>query len=357
MIRILQVVGNLGNAGVEMVVMNYYRKMDTEKVQFDFISCSPVPQKYDEEIENRGGVIHRLPSRSRHPFAYMKALRKVIRENNYKIVHIHQNSASMAMDAIVAKSCRVPVVIGHSHNTRCNVMWQHKLFKPVVNLFIDHRFGCSQAAGEWIFGKKKAITVIRNAVDCRAFEFDNNARAEYRKELGLEDRYIVGFVGRFAEMKNVLRLIEIFDAVHKKKPESVLLLVGDGEKRSEMQEKVAQCGLSDSVVFLGVRKDVGKLLSAMDVFVLPSLYEGVPVVMIEAQTSGVPCVKSSAVHSPDFSERVIALDLEQSNEEWAEVIINAPRYDRENLLSLIEENGYEINCEAKKLQAFYLEKA
>ena len=125
MIRVLQVVGSLGYAGVEAVVMNYYRHIDTNQVQFDFISCSQSKQRYDDEIINRGGVIHRCPSRSRNPFSYMRALKKIISENKYEIVHIHQNSASMTMDARVAKSCGVKTIIGHSHNTRCNVLWQH----------------------------------------------------------------------------------------------------------------------------------------------------------------------------------------------------------------------------------------
>ena len=138
--RVLQIVGSLGYAGLEAVVMNYYRHVNKEHIQFDFITYSLNRERYDDEIEQLGGRIFRLPSRSRRPLEYMKSLYGVIRENNYQIVHVHQNSASMMMDGIVARLCGVPVVIGHSHNTRCNVLWQHYLFRPFVNVLISCLF-------------------------------------------------------------------------------------------------------------------------------------------------------------------------------------------------------------------------
>ena len=143
--------------------MNYYRHIDTDQIQFDFVTCSQIPERYDEEISKMGGIIHRLPSRSRKPIQYMRELKKLIKKHNYKIVHIHQNSASMTMDGIVAKSCGVPVIIGHSHNIRCNVLWQHYLFKPFVNSVLTHRFACSEDAGRWVFGNK-AFLLIYNII-------------------------------------------------------------------------------------------------------------------------------------------------------------------------------------------------
>lgn len=183
MVRVLQVIGSLGYAGVEAVVMNYYRHIDRTKVQFDFVTCSQAPERYDEEILQMGGRIYRLPSRSGKPFVYMIALKRVIKGYGYKIVHIHQNSASMAMDGIVAKSSHVPVVIGHSHNTRCNVMWQHYLFKPLVNHVVTHRFACSEDAGKWIFGNRKDIRMVNNAIDSRKYHFDESTRSRVRQEL------------------------------------------------------------------------------------------------------------------------------------------------------------------------------
>lgn len=210
MVRVLQVIGSLGYAGVEAVVMNYYRHIDRTKVQFDFVTCSQKPERYDEEILQMGRRIFRLPSRSRKPFSYMIALKRLIKEHGYKIVHIHQNSASMAMDGIVAKSCHVSAVIGHSHNTRCNVMWQHFLFKHFVNHVVTHRFACSEDAGKWIFGNRKDIRMVNNAIDSRKYHFNEVIRGRVRQKLGLKDLFVVGFVGRLHEQKNPFRILDIF---------------------------------------------------------------------------------------------------------------------------------------------------
>lgn len=208
MIRVLQVIGSLGYAGVEAVVMNYYRHVNTEKVQFDFITCSQEEQRFDNEIINRGGVIHRLPSRSRTPFAYMRGLYKIIKEHDYKIVHIHQNSASMAMDGIVAKMCKVPVIIGHSHNTFCNVKWQHYLFRTCVNSVLTHRLACSKGAGEWVFGKNQEVQMVNNAIDSKLYEFNEEIRKSIREEFNIADKFVVGFVGRLHQQKNPYRVLK-----------------------------------------------------------------------------------------------------------------------------------------------------
>lgn len=282
----------------------------------------------------------------------MKELRKIIRENKYQIVHIHQNSASMAMDAIVARSCGVKTVIGHSHNTSCNVLWQHYLFKSFVNLFLDYRFACSEAAGSWVFGKKKC-QVLHNAIDMKIFRFDIEARNIYRSKMQLGQKKVVGFVGRLHEQKNVMRLLKIFQCLLEIDSSFLLMLVGDGELLMKMREFVISNGISDSVLFLGKRDDVEKLMSAMDIFILPSVYEGLGLVMIEAQASGLSCIKSTAVQAPDITGRVVSVSLNESDEIWAENIIKAKQYDRNNVDEDIRKAGYDIETEAKKLQKFY----
>ncbi len=356
MIRVLQVVGSLGFAGVEAVVMNYYRNVDTTKVQFDFISCSETKQRYDDEILQRGGKIYRLPSRSHKPFSYMVALRKIIKENGYKIVHIHQNSASMAIDAFVAKMCGVSTIIGHSHNTSCNVLWQHYLLKPFVNLLLTDKFACSVAAGEWVFGEREDIKVINNAIDVEKFSYSEENRCACRKQLNVEGKYVVGFVGRLHRQKNVVRLLEIFNVIYKKNKNAVLLLVGDGEQRKELETYVEKEKLSPNVVLLGKRDDIGELMSVMDVFVLPSLFEGLPVVLAEAQAAGLSCVVSASIPPLDITNRVTSLALEESDELWADTILSVTQFDRKNVFDDIQKAGYDIVTEAKKLQEFYLNK-
>lgn len=355
MVRVLQVIGSLGYAGVEAVVMNFYRNIDRTQVQFDFITCSSVPERYDSEIISMGGSIYRLPSRLRHPFSYMKALKNVITQNNYKIVHIHQNSASMAMDAVVAKLCEATTIIGHSHNTRCNVLWQHYLLRPIVNHVVTNRMACSEDAGKWIFGKRDDITIVNNAIDANEFHFNNESRRSVRQAINVEDKYVVGYVGRLYDgQKNLYRLLDIFSIVTRKRHDAVLVMIGDGPDKIELENKIGYLGLEKKVVLLGKRNDVNRLMMAMDVLAMPSLYEGMPVVIVEAQATGLRCVISDRVPAPDLIGDVQVLGLEQSDDDWAKALLKGSSNSRENATQKIIDGHYDIAHEAKYLQEFYL---
>lgn len=355
MIRVLQVIGSLGYAGVEAVVMNYYRYIDREQVQFDFITCSQKSERYDDEITKYGGKIYRLPSRSRKPFAYMKELKHVIRKNNYRIVHIHQNSASIAMDAIIAKMSGVAVIIGHSHNTRCNVLWQHYLFKPIVNLFLTDRFACSEAAGKWIFGNRDDIKIVNNAIDSEKYHFNQKTREITRKSIGLNNEFVVGCVGRlYDKQKNLFRVIEIFESVVKLNKNAILIMVGDGPDKVKIQEYIKKLKLSDRILLLGKRDDVSQLMMSMDVFLMPSYYEGLPVVIVEAQASGLPCVISENVPAPNLINKLKILSLEMSNDEWAKTIVHCCNNYRSEAKTKLIDGHYDISHESKWLQEFYL---
>lgn len=355
MTRILQVIGSLGWAGVEAVVMNYYRNIDRSNVQFDFITCSDKQERYDDEIQQMGGRIHRLPSRSRHPLAYMVALRQVIKENRYKIVHIHQNSASMAMDGIVSKMCGVPVVIGHSHNTRCNVMWQHYLFKPFVNHVLTHRFACSEAAGKWIFGNRKDVMVVNNAIDSKKYHFNQELRERKRSELGLQEKFVVGFVGRLHEQKNPFRLLEVFKNLLEVKDNCQLMLIGGGNLESSLKQECIARGISDKVSFLGVRTDVSELMMAMDVFLFPSLFEGLALVVVEAQATGLTCVISENVPAPNLTGRVKVMQLADENKKWTNALLSHDDFQRVKATDMIIKGNYDIVHEARKLHDFYIQ--
>lgn len=349
MIRVLQVIGSLGYAGVESVVMNYYRHIDRSEVQFDFITCSSDPERFDEEIEQMGGHIFRLPSRSKKPLSYMCGLYKVIVDNSYNIIHIHQNSASMAMDAFVARLAKVKTIIGHSHNTKCNVLWQHYMFKPFVNCLLTDRFACSNDAGKWVFGNKP-FRVVNNAVDLDVFKYDANARNRIRAEFQIEGK-VVGFIGRLHEQKNVLRLIDIFSKYKEIDETASLLIIGEGPLRDAMVERARNVA---DVYFLGKRDDIPSLLSAMDVFLLPSLYEGLPVVLAEAQATGLPCVVSDSFPAIDLLNKNIVLNLEQSNMVWANALSRSNNDSRNKAHDIVTWNGYNIAVEAQQLQNIYL---
>ena len=350
--RFLQVVSSLEYAGLETVVVNYYRHINKEHIQFDFIACSPNRQRYDDEIEQLGGRIFRLPSRARRPLSYMKALYRVIRDNNYQLVHIHQNSASMVIDGVVARLCGVPVVIGHSHNTRCGVLWQHYLFRPFVNGVFKHRWACSAEAGKWVFGESN-VEILNNAIDTQRFRFNPKIRTEIRKQLGLSDELLVGFVGRLHPQKNPYRLLEIFAEVVKEQKKAHLLIVGDGEEREGLLQTCKELNILPSVHFVGQVTNVHEMMMAMDVFLFPSVFEGLGVVVIEAQATDLPCVVSENVPAPDLTGKLSVCQLEDDNEIWVDAILNHLSSSRGDTSLQIREGRYDIVHEAIYLENYY----
>ena len=350
--RVLQIVGSLGYGGVIAVVMNYYRHINREQIQFDFITFSQKPERYDEEIKQLGGRIFRLPSRARRPLGYMRALYRVIRENNYQIVHTHQSSASMVMDGMVARLCGVSAVIGHSHNPRCNVLWQHYLFRPFVKVFFNHRLACSVEAGKWVFGNRK-VKILHNAIDAQQFRFNPEIRTHIRKELGLTDELLVGFVGRLHPQKNPYRLLEIFAEVREKQDNAHLLIVGDGEERDRMLQTCKVLNILPYVHFVGQVTNVHELMMAMDVFLFPSVFEGLGVVVIEAQAADLPCVVSGNVPAPDLTGKLCVCRLEDDNETWANAILKQVPSQRGDTSLQIKEGRYDIVHEAVVLEEYY----
>ena len=299
-----------------------------------------------------------MPSRSRKPVSYMKALERVIKENQYSIVHIHQNSASMAMDGIVAKKCGVKCIIGHSHNIRCNVLWQHYLFRPIVNKVVTDRFACSEDAGIWVFKSKENVTIINNAIDTNEYAFDIEIRNIMRSDLGLDNNFVIGYVGRlFDGQKNLFRLLDIFQEAKKQNESIKLLIVGDGPDKEKLKIYGKEKAIDQDIIFLGKRNDVNKLMMAMDCLVLPSLYEGLGLVTVEAQATGLKCIISDKVPAPNLTGNNIVVNLEKSDMDWARIILDiSGKFDREKASKMIIDGNYDISHEAVKLQQFYLER-
>ena len=310
-----------------------------------------------------GGGVHRLPSRSRKPLNYMAALRRVLLSTHYDIVHIHQNSASMFMDAIVAKKCGVPVIIGHSHNSRCNVMWQHKLFRPFVNLPLTTRLACSEAAGHFVF-RNKQFKVLNNAIELERFKFNSDERKKIRAELGLDEKqFVIGFVGRLSQQKNVLRLIKILKSVSTLNSDAKLVIVGDGELRHSLTSLVVQEKLEENVILTGTRSDIPRLLSSFDVFILPSLYEGLGVAYVEAYASGVPVFISEYVPIiPAIANDISIFSLDDNDDVIAERLFHAKLLGNDirhqrciSCEKKIKAAGYDICEETKVLESIYFD--
>ncbi len=320
-IRVAQVLNRMDSGGIEAVVMNYYRHMDRSQVQFDFYFTedSLFPQR--EELERLGAGIYKIPAYTK-VFSYQRALRQAFRQKRYSIVHAHLSTMSI-FPLFSAWLAGVPVRICHNHST---ANWgeggktlQKYALRPFNKIFANRWFACGEKAGRWMYGDRAfdsgRVFVLPNAIDGEKFAYDPAARQELRRELGIpESAFVVGHVGRFTYAKNHPFLIEVFQRLLEVRPDACLLLVGEGEMEEKIRALVAEKNLLRRVIFTGVRQDVNKLYSAMDVFCLPSHYEGFALVAVEAQASGLPCICSNQVSGEiDLSEDVTHISTEKGD--------------------------------------------
>ena len=365
MIRILQVVNKMDRAGIETMLMNYYRNIDRNQVQFDFLTHRPDSGDYDSEIKSLGGRIYRAPRLyPQNYIRYFSYMKRFFSEHpEYKIVHSHIDAMS-AFPLAAAKKASVPIRIAHSHSTSIDkdfklpIKWMAKSRIPAL---APDFFACSKEAACFLYGEKiynsQRFTIMKNAISVRNFSFNADVRQKIRTSLKIEDCFTVGHVGRFTYPKNQNYLIEIFDCLCKLHPNSILLLIGDGEDKEKIHQKVLQLGLESKVRFLGLRSDVPNLMQAMDAFVLPSYYEGLPVVGVEAQAADLPCFFSDAIsRDAQILDNCQFLSLNSPPEEWAKKILDwwpAERCSREKEIRSV---GLDVACEAEKLQAYYLRK-
>lgn len=358
-IRILHVVTYMGRGGLETMLMNYYRHIDRSLVQFDFLTHRYFRADYDDEIESIGGKIYHLPRLVPWNPAYCKALDKFFTEHmEYRIVHVHQDCLSSVV-LKVAKKHGVSVRIAHSHSSSQDkdIKYPIKLFyKKFIPRYATDLYACGQKAGEWMFGGKP-FHIINNAINATEYRYNAEIAEGVRQNLGISrDALVIGHVGRFSYPKNHIFLIDIFSAVHTRNKNTYLLLVGGGDLYPKVAEKVRSLGLEKYVIFTGVRSDVPALMQAMDIFVFPSLYEGLPVTLIEAQASGLPCYVSDKVPLEcKKTELVTQISLQVPAEQWAERILATYNTERKDTYAQIVAAGFDIVENAKWLQNFYLE--
>lgn len=355
-IRVAHIIGKWVGGGVEAVVMNYYRHIDHTKIQFDFICDDDSTNIPYDEIISLGGRVILVPPYQK-VIKYQKVLYEIFKENNYKIVHSHINTLSV-FPLRVAQKLHVPIRIAHSHSTSNKKEWKKNLLKnvlrPFSKVYATNYMCCSEFAGRWLFGNKSydngKVYLVNNAIDLDKFIFNEEIRK--RAELGIKDEtLVIGHIGRFVPQKNHAFLIEIFYEIYKENNDSVLLLIGQGPLKEIIKEKVKLLGLEDSVRFLGQREDVNELYQAFDVFLLPSLYEGLPVVGVEAQTSGLLCILSNDMtKETKILDSTLFLSLEQQPEEWAKTILQSVNiFKRKNSIEEISNRGFNIKYESRKL--------
>lgn len=355
-VRVLHVVTYMGRGGLETMIMNYYRHIDRTKVQFDFLVHRSFEADYDEEIVKLGGHIYRLPALNPFSAKYFNALNTFFTKHHYDIVHSHLDCLS-AYPLKIAKKYGVSTRIAHAHNKD-----QDHNFKFLIKAYSKHLipryatdlFACSKEAGKWMFSGHK-FSILRNAIDARQYISNSEVAEGIKKDMHLQNKFVIGHVGRFSPQKNHNFLIDIFKYVEKSEKSAVLLLLGTGDRKEKIEMKVRQLGLQDKVIFLGSRDDIPEVLQALDVFVFPSLYEGFSIAALEAQAAGLPCILSDRVpRECKLTENVEFLSLDLSPREWAEHIIRYKGMPKENQFDVICNAGYDIEENAKQLENFYL---
>lgn len=360
-VRILHVVTYMGRGGLETMLMNYYRHIDRNKIQFDFLVHRAFEADYDKEIESLGGRIYRLPRLNPFRKEYLNTLDAFFEEHKeeYRIVHSHLDCMA-GVPLKYAKKNGIPVRIAHAHNSNQTKDFKYiikLLCKKNIKMYATDLFACGEEAGRWMFNGR-IFNVLNNAIDAEKYLYSYQSRKEVRKELRIaDDILVIGHVGRFAPQKNHKFIIKIFSEVLKQKNNAVLLLVGDGELKKDIEELTRNLGIYEKIIFAGVRSDVPRLLQAMDIFLFPSNYEGLPVSIIEAQAAGLPCLISDKVpiecKKTDLVSQIV---LGDETAIWVKHILGESKRIRRNTVEEIKKSGFDIIENAKWLEKFYEDK-
>lgn len=362
MIRVLHFIPAFNMGGMESLVMSLYRNIDRQKVQFDFLVETKNNLNVFDEIKSMGGNIYRITDVNKYnPISYISKIANFFKENGEKfnILHCHNYERGPVI-SYYAKKYGINHRIFHAHtNSMDDVRFrQLKRILMRVNNFLSTDFlASSKESGDFYFSKdKKKFIVFKNSIDVNSFTFNKEIRIKLKKELNLSDEFVIGHTGRFTYAKNHSRIIEIFKILNKKVPNSKLLLIGDGPLREELESLVDKYSLSSSVIMTGTKDNINDYLQVMDVFLLPSFFEGFCISLLEAQASGLPCIVSKNIPKEvELTNLVEKLDLEDNNDLWVAKIEDKQSFLRINHSSSIITNGYDTKENAKKLQKFYFD--
>ncbi|MDU4892215.1 MAG: glycosyltransferase family 1 protein [Clostridium sp.] len=365
-IKVLNIIGKRPTGGIGSVVYNYQSNFTNENLKSDYmIFANENDGEFDQKVRKLGSKVYVMPElKYTNLFTLIKKIDAFFAEkaSQYNAIHLHSVNIGFLCYPI-AKKYGIENLIAHSHAT----MYSDKKLNAIRNYFLciplkkwaNRYFACSNAAGEFLYGKKAVedgnVLVLNNAIDCNKFKFNVQVRTSVRKELNIEGKFVVGNVGRFNKQKNHSFLIKIFSEIKKINGNSILLLIGEGPLKEGIKEKVKKLGLENDVIFLGQRSDVEQLLQAMDVFLLPSLYEGLPVIGVEAQATGLPCFMTDTITKEVNINNVQYFSLNENVIELAKKIIDfCETYERCNQNEKVAKAGFDISIEAKKLQEIYL---
>ena len=314
---------NMGFTGITSVIMNYVRNTFND-VNYDFVICGRLENDIADELVTLGNEIMIPPySRLRNPLAYYSWLKGIVKRNKYDVIHVHGNSGTMYIEIHAAKKMGIPVRITHCHSTSCKYKLAHYVLKPFMNIELTQAIACSELAGKWLY--TRSFHVLPNGIDVQNFMFSKTIRKEYREKLGINDKFVIGHVANMTYEKNHMFLLRVFKALAEENPNMILMLVGDGMLRGSIEAYISENDLEDNVLLLGRRSDVAQLYQCMDIFVLPSLFEGLPVTLVEAQCSGLPCIVSDHItREVDVTNNITHIGIQESDiSKWKETIINS----------------------------------
>lgn len=364
--RVLNLITSLDRGGAETMIMNYYRHMDRTKVQFDFLVNREQIGAYEDEIRSLGGRIYRMGPMYPGQFnKYKKDFRNFLRSRpEYKIIHSHLEERSY-FPLRIAKEEGVPIRIAHAHNVyrgfNAKTIFRD-YFRFRLPPYPTHKFACSTEAAIWLYGhnalEHNEISIINNAIDTNIYTFSLKKRIEMRKKLNLGESLVLGNVGRLAVQKNQQFLIDVLACIKKTNPNTKLLILGEGQLEKDLRGRAASKGVADDVIFPGSVPNVADYLQAMDVFLFPSLFEGLGISLIEAQAMGLPSFASDTItRSVNISGQVRFLPLQSGAESWATEILHHSHEERFSPKNMLTQHHYDIANEALKLQRFYLKAA
>ncbi|MGN1114629.1 MAG: glycosyltransferase family 1 protein [Oscillospiraceae bacterium] len=365
MVKVLHELSALDGGGIAKLVYDYYLHMDHDKIHFDFLIYDYYDEGiYEQPLKNLGCNIYKIPRIKKDKKGYLRGMEKVIKEGNYDVVHSHMGSRGL-FAMYFGKKYGVKMRIVHSHIAFEPVSSLKRKFNCVLAKIAKHYatdlFACGQDAGVYMWGRKAAengkVHIMTNAVDTEKFKFSKEIRDKKREEIGVVGKLVIGIVGRLSEQKNYPFLFASYKKLLEKRNDTVLVIVGRGLDEEKIKAQAKNMGLQDSIKFLGIRSDVAELLNAFDVFVLPSLYEGLPVVLIEAQANGVQEIVSDRVTSEmDITDLIRFLPIEGTENDWAEAMALCKDNSsvREKYSQQVSEAGYDIRVESKKMQDYYL---
>ena len=361
MIRVLHVLGGLNRGGAETMVMNFYRTIDRNQVQFDFVIHSSSQNDYRREIENMGGKIYVFPKFNGYNIISYRKVWKDFFNNHpeYKIIHSHVRSYASLFFPIASKNGLITII--HSHSTS-----NGKGFKSLIKDLLqkplsrqaDYLFACSKEAGEWLYGSRKVeannFYLVKNSIDVDKYEYNEKIRNKYRDELNIRNNLVLGHVGRLSAPKNHMFLLKVFKGILEKKSNAFLLIVGDGDLKDEINKNIKNLNLEEKVLMLGSRDDINCILQAMDIFLFPSIWEGLPIAVVEAEASGLPCIVSENVtEEVKLLPTLKYLPVNNGEYEWVNTVLNTDLSRFKDASKEVCSKGFDINGTSKWLLKFY----